>query len=118
MADEDSMRRQLGPGHYKADIPNILYIPILPLVQSANGVNKTRINMSSTGSQFHISILRNMSTNENATHHTIGKDLGISERMSQATSDTTKVGPKSVDLAINKEKFKDAIICDGCIARP
>jgi hypothetical protein len=53
-----------------------------------------------------------MSAHKNATRRAIGKDLGISERMSQASSDTAKIGPKAVDLAIDEKRFRDIVVRD------
>ena len=55
-----------------------------------------------------------MSAHKNATRRTIGKGFGISEGMSQATSDTAKVGPKAVDLAIDEKWFRDIVVRDEC----
>jgi hypothetical protein len=35
-----------------------------------------------------------------------------SERMSQASCDTAKVGPKAVDLAVDEKRFCDIVVCD------
>ena len=53
-----------------------------------------------------------MSAHKNATRRAIGKDFGIGERMSQASSDTAKVGPKAVDLAVYEERFRDIVVRD------
>ena len=66
------------------------------------------------GLQFCVlhSTLMDMSAHKNATCRAIGKDFGIGERMSQASSDTAKVGPKAVDFAIDEKRFRDIVVRD------
>src|SRR5882762_1671213 len=73
-----------------------------------------RIDTRVIGLQFCIShsTLMDMSAHKNATRRAIGKDFGIGERMSQASSDTAKVGPKAVDLAVDEKRFRDIVVRD------
>jgi hypothetical protein len=73
-----------------------------------------RIDTRVVGLQFCIShsTLMDMSTHKNATRCAIGKDFGIGERVSQASSDTAEVGPKAVDLAVDEKRFRDIVVRD------
>lgn len=53
-----------------------------------------------------------MAAYKNATRRTIGKHFRIGKRMSQATSSTAKIGPKSVDLAVDEKRFRDIVVRD------
>jgi hypothetical protein len=53
-----------------------------------------------------------MSSHKNATRRAIGKDFRIGERMSQASSNTAKIGPKTVDLAVDEKRFRDIVVRD------
>ena len=53
-----------------------------------------------------------MAAHKNTTRRTIGKDFRIGERMSQPSSGTAKIGPKSVDLAVDEKRFRDIVVRD------
>jgi hypothetical protein len=82
--------------------------------RTTNGLSPRIDTRVVVGLQFRIphSTLMDMSAHKNATRRAIGKDFWISERMSQASSDTAKVGPKGVDLAVDEKRFRDIVVRD------